>query len=229
MKNFPITFSYRHLAILGALGLLLLGSYLTAKVIVSERLESLEFAIRSQLSAQQATLVAIVEATARGGADAVTESIVRDCTLPERSEFDTLLGRLNSGLSRTELVTLERLFGRCGSFYADRKAVMSARLTREIEVYEAYVTQLSMVHGEDVSATFVVGRWKELAAEEEKQSQLFGELVLAQDKIISTLLSGSSATSPEMAEILEEARQIQETLFVANKQSAALRGELIPL
>ena len=62
--------------------------------------------------------------------------------------FDDLLGRLNDGLSRTQLVELERLFGRCGSFTSDRKSVMVSRLAREIEIYENYAYIGKKIYGQ---------------------------------------------------------------------------------
>lgn len=203
--------------------------YGAASAVVSERLETYELNAREIIADQQATLVAIAEATARNGADAVTEAVVRDCTIKERSEFDELLGSLDRGLDQRQLATLERLFGRCGGFYSERKAVMVARLAREIEVYETYVSQLSSIVQEDLTIPFNVERWKDLAAEERRQSDLFARLVSLQDQIITTLLSGSTPSSPAMQSILQEAREVQETLMVASKQAAVIRAELVSL
>ncbi|NCN11819.1 hypothetical protein GW937_00680 [Candidatus Kaiserbacteria bacterium] len=211
---------------------LILGAitiYVAVSFLVNDRFNKLEELTRSLLADQQATLVAIAETTARNGADTVTESVIRDCMLTERSEFDTLLSQLDRGLSYAELTTLERLFGRCGSFYAERKAVMVARLAREIEVYETYVLQLNTVVQDDLSETFEVKEWQALATEEKKQSELFAQLVTAQDKIIVTLLAGSSASSPEIQAILQDAREIQEALFMASKQASDIRAILISL
>lgn len=203
--------------------------YLLVQNVIAHRFAEIELNTRVMIADQTTVLAAIAEATARNGADQTTESIIRDCTLSERASFDDLLARLNDGLSRAQLVELERLFGRCGSFYSDRKAVMVARLSREIEVYEDYVYQLGVVIGEDLSSPFQVERWKSLAAEEQRQSVLFSELVKLQDKIISTLLTGKTPDSPEITEILQEANQTQESLIVANKQASNLRSTLLSL
>jgi hypothetical protein len=208
---------------------ILVAGYLIITTAIDTRLSTLEQTIRSTIAEQVGTLSTIAEITARNGADAVTEAIIKDCTAAERGEFEDHLGRLNSGLTRNELINLERLFGRCGTFYAERKAIMVARLSREIEVYSAHVAQLSAVKNEDLRANFKVSQWESLAAEERKQSQLFAELVTLQDSIISTLLSGKSAASPEMQEILQKAREVQETLMVANKQAATIRTELVSI
>lgn len=213
----------------GACLLGVLVIYFATTAIVDVRLSAYEQTSRLQIADQQTVLLAIAEATGRNGVDVAGESIIHDCAVNERTEFDSLLSRLNVGLSQTELITLERLFGRCGSFFSDRKSLMSSRLTREIEIYETYVTQLSILLGDDLSGAFLVQKWKALAAEEERQSELFGRLVGAQDKIIATLLSGKSANSDEIQEILQEAKEIQETLLVANKQASTLRAELVPL
>lgn len=206
---------------------LLLG-YFTATYIVNERLQELELHAELLVSDQEGVLVAIAETTARNGADAITESIIRDCSIDERNNFDELLGDLNSGLTRAELVELERLFGRCGSFFSERKAVMVSRFSREIEVYEAYVQQLEKITGTE-SVEAKLPEWQALAAEERKQSDLFTQLVRKQDEIINALLEGNSASSEEVREILREVTEIQETLIVANQQASNLRSSLVNL
>lgn len=201
--------------------------YFMVTSLVDRRFNEIELSTRVQIADQQAVLATIAETTARNGADAVTESIVRDCTLSERSRFDQMLGQLNTGLTHSELVELERLFGRCGSFYSERKSVMVSRFSREIGVYEDYVDQLSAIVGEDVSAAFAVEGWQSLAAQERKQSELFTRLVHLQDQIIGILLEGKTATSPEIVEILRQVQEVQETLIVANKQAANIRSGLV--
>jgi hypothetical protein len=212
--------------------LLLLGLgllYILFTSTVDNRFKEIELSTRLQIANQQIVLTAIAEITARNGADAITESVVRDCTISERVQFDDLIGRLDSGLVRNELVELERLFGRCGSFYSERKSVMVTRLAREIEIYENYVSQLSVIIEEDASASFPVKKWQALAAGEKKQSELFSKLVRLQDEIISTLLDGLAVSSPEITDILQEVQEAQGTLIVTNKQTSKIRSELIPL
>lgn len=203
--------------------------YVSITTTVNSRFDELEESTRLLIANQQSLLVAIAETTARNGADSVTEVIIKDCSVVERNEFDDLLGKLDSGLSHDQLTTLERLFGRCGSFYSERKSVMVSRLTREIEVYESYVNLLSAELNEDLSISFNVPQWQALAAEEQKQSEMFTDLVAVQDQIITTLLSGKSPTSPEIVEVLRSAKEIQETLIVVNKQASSLRSELVSL
>jgi len=190
------------------------------------RFQDLESQTRLLISEQQAVLATIAKTTARNGADSITEQIIKDCSLSERSTFDTLLGSLDNGLTQTELVELERLFGRCGGFYSERKSVMVSRLAREIEVYETYVEHLETLLDADVANEFQISLWNKLAEEEQKQSELFSQLVIKQDQIISTLLDGKSASSEEIEQILREVNEIQGTLVVTNKQVAKVRAEL---
>lgn len=209
-------------------GMIILG-FVIVNVAVNERLSDLQLQTEVLIAEQKTTLVAIAEATGRNGADSVTERIIRDCTVTERTAFDDLLSRLNRGLQRSELVELERLFGRCGSFFAERKAVMVARLQREFEIYTTFVDQLSNLSGSDMSSRYNVSDWKLLAEYEQKQSDLFNDLVVGQDNIISTLLTGKQATSPEIIEILESVQTTQQTLMVTNAQTGEVRAKLIAL
>ncbi|MCB9810208.1 hypothetical protein H6781_01250 [Candidatus Nomurabacteria bacterium] len=207
----------------------MLVMYFGVTTMVDKRFAEFETNTRSQITEQLVLVSAISEATSRNGADAVTESIVKDCSVSERIQFDDLLNNLNNNLNRTQLTELERLFGRCGSFYSERKSVMVARLTREVEILEGYVNQLSVILDKDISSEYSLEDWKKLSEEEKKQSELFANLVVLQDEIISTLLSGKNAQSPEIEEILQQVREVQETLLVANAQASALRSRLISL
>jgi len=197
--------------------------------IVSERTEELMSTIEVQVAEQRALLVSIAEATARNGADQATEQIIRDCRVDERTRFDELLSRLDKGLHMAELSELELLFGRCGSFFAERKLVMSARLDRELALYENYITQLSAISGSDVSEAYAVTGWRKLAEQERNLSTEFFKLVEKQDQIISTLRSGKARDSAEIQSILSEVNEIQNTLIILNTQTATLRSEVIQL
>lgn len=213
--------------VLLCIGVLALIVYLLSVFLANQRLSELKALTQTQILEQQSILATIAEVTARNGADSITESIVRDCSVSERSSFDSLLGDLDSGLTRTQLVELERLFGRCGSFYSQRKSMMVSRLGREIEVYETYVNQLSLISGSDMKETYDVESWGELALAEKNVSELFSELVRTQDEIITALLAGNSPDSEEIQMILREVTEIQETLTVTNTLVGRLRADLV--
>lgn len=203
--------------------------YTLATVLMQLRLKNLREQIVLQISKQQTLLVGVAETTARNGADVVTESIIKDCSVVERTEFDDLLGRLDKGLSKTELVKLESLFSRCGSFYAERKSLMVSRLAREVEVYITHVEQLETLSNNSVFETYKIDAWKQLVEQERTQSEFFSSLVTRQDTIISTLMSGSRADSVEMKAVLKKAQETQESLIATNRQAAGTRATLIPL
>lgn len=217
---------YHHVILFGLFAIV---AYVLIVLIVSEKLEDLHTKIEGSLKDQQVLLATIAEATARNGADEVTETIVTDCSIDERTAFDELLRKLDTGIAMNDLTTLERLFARCGSFYSQRKAVMVARLTREIEIYATYVNQLQSISNERTVAEYQTETWKRLAQAEETQSVQFAKLVTLQESIISTLLSGKSAGSPEIQTILTEVNITQTALAAAHQESATIRTELLPL
>jgi len=203
--------------------------YFIINVLVDNRFDEIAQNTRKEVNDQQLLLTKITETMSRNGADSVVESIVIDCSVVERTEFDRLLSRLDSGLSRAQLIELERLFGRCGAFYSERKAVMASRLSREIDVYETFVNQLSLVTDSDLSEQYRLELWKSLSEQELKQSELSSELVNLQDKIIVTLLEGKSATSPEIITILAEVKEVRENLLLANTKASDIRSQIIPI
>ncbi|USN92150.1 MAG: hypothetical protein H6782_04730 [Candidatus Nomurabacteria bacterium] len=203
--------------------------YSLVTVIINNHFKDIELGTRLLIANQQALLVAIAETTARNGADQITESIIIDCSVAERSQFDSLLNQLNNRLNNAELTELERLFGRCGKFRSDTKSVMVTKLAREIEVFESYVNQLELVLGESVSEEYKLSLWQSLADEEQKQSDLFATLVRLQDQIISTLLAGSAVDSSEITDILVEVRSVQEALTVTATKTSSIRSDLISI
>ncbi len=210
------------------LGLLLL-LYVLSAVVVYLRLGSFREQVTVQILEQQTLLIGLSETTARNGADAITESIIKDCSVGDRTEFDNLLGSLDKGLPRADLLNLERLFDNCGGFYAKRKALMVSRLDRELDVYVDYVEQLNALTTVDIDKDYRVEGWKQLVEQEQKQSELFSTLVEQQDAIITRLIDGTKADSEAMKTILQEARETQEMLLMINRQTAETRSTLIPL
>ena len=134
--------------------------YFIVSAAVNERLSDLQLETKILISEQETLLASIAEITARNGADKVTEQIIVDCSTTERIRFDELLGSLNRGLNRSELTELERLFGRCGNFFSQRKSVMVSRFQREVEIYETFVLQLSSLSGNDEIGPHNVSGWK---------------------------------------------------------------------
>jgi hypothetical protein len=201
---------------------------LVAFIITELRTSSYESQLRAAVADQNAFLVTVAELTARNAADSVTESIVQDCPVGERVRFDLLLGSLDQGLTQTELTELDALFASCGSFFAERKAVMVARLQREIEILEGYNRLYEQFADSDAIAEQMEG-WRELLEGEQMQSVLISELVRLQKDIIDELLAGRNATSPEILSILSEVRESREALLLANTQTDALRSTLSSL
>lgn len=209
--------------------LVLIGATIAAQQVVQHRLGSLELLLSVKVTEQKALLATIAETTARNGADSVTEAIVIDCPIDERSRHDELLGRLDQGLTPSELTELNTLFAGCGSFYAERKSVMVARLDREIAVYKDYVKLLSSVTGKDEATEHRTESWQELVEGEQTQSVLFSELVRLQGEIIEALIAGNSPQSERIESILVEVQETRESLLLAKTKTDTLRAELTTL
>jgi hypothetical protein len=209
-------------------GLLVL-SVLLGLYIASERVDAFEVTARVQVAEQVAVLNTIAETIARNGADSVTESVIRDCPLNERTRFDSLLGQLDSGLSFLELQELDGLFNSCASFFSDRKSLMAARFSRESEAYESRVQLLDTLTSDDEFENARVADWKSLVAEEQKQSELFSELVEAQKEIIDALIEGQSARSEEIIGILTDVNETKEALAFSRQQAERIRNTVTSL
>lgn len=213
---------------IGIIGLIVvIAGYFIAQIIITERLENTRSTIESQQAEQRALLLGIAEITARNGADEITALVLQDCPTEDRKRFDELLGQLNSGLPQQELIELDQLFTQCGMFYAERKLLMVSRLAREIEVYKAYTNQLSAITDKDQTASAQIQQWEELATLEREQSELFNQLVILQERIITTLLDEKSLESEEIKAILSEVAEVQGNLLLKTQQATSVRNELI--
>jgi len=211
------------------IGGLLVLSILLGMFIASERVDSFEVMARVQVAEQQAVLNTIAETIARNGADSVTESVIRDCPVTERMRFDSLLGRLDSRLSTAELQELDGLFNSCASFFSDRKSLMSARFSRELDAYESQVALLDTLTTSDEQEEAQLADWTALVAEEQKQSELFAELVSAQKQIIDELIDGKAATSAEIVAILTNVNETREALMFSRQQADQIRSVVTSL
>jgi len=198
---------------------------LAAIQIADQRTATYQTLVTTQINEQTQRVSTLAEATARTQVANTVGAIVQDCPLPKRVEFDQLLGQLDDGLSRADLLTLDQLFDACANIQALRKAVMVDRLNREIAVLDTYSQQLQSLKGQS-EPLVDVATWQAVAALEATQSDGFAGLVVAQKQIIDALLEGKTADSPEMIMILDTVREIQESLLLSNTQAAQLRAGL---
>lgn len=206
--------------------LVLIGALLLSMLIVSQRTQAYQEVIETQLEAQLDRVQDLAAATAQNRADSAVGVRIQDCPADQRSTFDSLLGRLDSGLQQSELEELDQLFSACAHVQAERKAVIVAQLQREVAVLSDYTDQLSVLTSTNASQDYAVESWLQLVDHEARQSAGFAQLVTAQKDIINTLLGGKAADSAEMLVILDSVKETQESLLFANTQAAALRAEL---
>ena len=207
--------------------LIILVAVLLSMLIVSQRTQAYQNTLKSQISAHQSVLQSIAVEAAQNRTENAIGVKVTDCPQTQRAAFDSLLGRLDSGLSQVELFELDDLFSACAHIQAERKAIVVDRFSREVQILGDYTDQLTTISGTNVANTYSVTSWQSLLEYEQTQSQAFYELVIAQKAIIDSLLDGNTADSPDMLAILDNVRTTQETLSRANIQASTLRAELI--
>jgi hypothetical protein len=200
--------------------------YLVAAFISSYKFAEARQSLETQISEQEALLTNLAETTGRNGADPTTDSILKDCALSNRTQFDTLLGNLDKNLPSSDLEKLQSLFSRCGAFYSQRKSLLASRLEREVEVYSTYVDQLTALSRQFEIDDYNVEKWRLLADLEQAQSKLFTQLVTLQDQIIKSLLTGKTTESTEITEILSRVKTAQKTLVDTNNQIAEVQTVL---
>jgi hypothetical protein len=178
--------------------------------------------LHEQIDAQIQVLWDLALVTDRNGADEVISTIVADC--PRRAEYETLLNQLGS-LSKKELITVQNLYESCGNFYAERKALMVAKLERELAVTLQLRALLGTVR-ESETNEYKLEAWKELVVLEQARSVLLTEQNSIQSKIIGLLITGATSGSKEVRSLVSEAQSIAELLNVRDHEIDRVRGEL---
>ena len=214
MKNFL----HNHLQISFSLTLIALAIILGTWVAHNQK-ERFEEEVMAQLNEQRAYMFSLIEITDRNGADETISNIVADC--PRRNDYEALLIKLD-GLSKRDLITVQNLFESCGNFYAERKALMVAKLEREYEIYTMLTTLLTTLSTKDIAA-YEVGKWNELIALEKARSTFLTDQSVIQEKIITALISGSSVTSSEVSVLLQDAQEIGQLLTVHDQKIDEMR------
>lgn len=200
--------------------------YSYTRFAVTKELENTTLALDAAIAKQELVLTNIADLTKQNNADEITEKIVVDCQPTERARFDVLLGKLSNQITPAELSELDTLFFRCGRFYADRKAVMAARLVREVSVYKEYIALRDRVLNTNDSLSDRVTLWQRVADDELTLANSFASLVDAQRDIIMALLAGKQANSPEVASTLTKVTETKNNMTVTIKQIENARSEL---
>lgn len=202
--------------------------FFTASYFSNEREKDMVAAISLQIVEQEKTLLSIAEITSRDGMDAIGESVIVDCKSSDRSKFDTYLSELDT-LSYTQLEETENLFDKCAHFYAQRKAMMVARMEREYEAYDDLVHLLSIVDDDISVASYNSKTWKQLVELEERRRDLYAEQVTIQKDIITALKEGISIKDNELQTLMVDAQNVKGELATIDKKAKELRMTLANL
>lgn len=219
--------SARHISfIIVGLLFLLWGISLYTDSVVAKKLDSTSLALETNIAKQELVLATIADLTKRNEADEITERIVVDCSPTERQRFETLLDKLSSSITRTELTELDSLFFVCGRYFADKKSVMAARLAREVSVYEEYISLRSRILSTDDELTERVALWQRVADDELTTAADFTRLVELQRDIIMALMAGKSRDSEEITNTLRNVTEIKNNMTVRVQQIETTRREL---
>ena len=202
--------------------------FLGASFYVKEQQSEYVAQIKLYATAQEKTIATLAQTIDQDGADAVVSALIVDCESENRKRFDALLGTLDT-LSRVELQEVDSLFDACGDYFAQRRAVMVARLSREFEVYQDYVSLLEVADKRVSLTEYPVADWSRVVEMEEKRSDLSKELVRIQKDIIVELLKGTPPTAKEIRSKVAEASEVKDTLAYLGIQIDSIRDEVIGL
>ncbi len=203
----------------------LLGMY-AVFVYMQNKKASYIASIEGVILQQQEVLANLSALTDRNAVDFYAAGIIADCPTEERIRFDELLGTLDQ-LKRSELLEVKALFTGCASYDAQQKALMTARLEREVEIYKQLTSVLNDANMQN-SIPNDIEKWSQIIDFEKQRTKLSQQLVQIQRDIIINLLDGKTPQSPEIRTLLEQAQEAKETFSYIRIKIDTLRSEINP-
>ncbi len=202
-------------------------SYLISSLISQYKLKKLTTNLQVDLEEQQVKLQKFLQNIDSGQGSQMARLAIKDCSRSERDKFESLLGSLDDKLSASELVELDRLFGRCGNFLSSRDLITSADFSRETELYERLLDNLNTVYNfKGKNDTYNIDTWKQLAQLEMDRSKLGQDLTSQQDTIIRLLLNGEERNSSQIKTVLKEVDRIKSEILIIKNKIRILRTQL---
>jgi hypothetical protein len=217
MKNYLNT----HLLIAGNAVILAVVVFFTAWLVYQSKSETLVL-LQANIEKQVAHVTELAELTDRNGADAITEKIISDC--PRRTEFENQLNALNTA-TKKELISIQQLFESCGAFYAERKALMVARLQREFMSLMSNLEILKTIR-DLTPKEEAFKKWGALIELENTRSVLLNEQTTIQAEIITLLMSNTEGRA-RITKLVQDGQNVNQSLLVADTQIDTLRTALI--
>ena len=213
----------RNKLIIGIIIVILLA--LVVRWYVAEKRAIYQNALIEQNANQSEQVDNLSKLIATEQADAITNRVVRDCEPQRRQQFDTLLSNL-AVLNQSDLSQLRVLYGDCAGFFSDRRAILTSRLEREIEIFTNYVDLLSASGYDVTELSRRLSLYQDLAELEVERSELMSALVVTQADIIELLYAGETAQSDGVTELLKEAQNAKDTVQILTIKSNDVRDQL---
>lgn len=194
-----------------------------ASVYVEESQQETVLQLQLAIEDQERILQTLATLNGENRADETTEAIIRDCSVENRAQFERMLNQLES-LPRTELAQMQQLFDACAGFFAERNALMVARMQREYEVLEQYLTLYERLEPNATSVTDAQ-QWRELLILETDRSGLLREQVDIQGDIIEAL-QDEVRDQEAITKLLVRSQQINQQVRDLNRAIDQVRTKL---
>lgn len=198
--------------------------YLVSSLIVDKRLSDLRHNLDTDISSDVANLTELSDQIANGRQNGTIDSLIQNCPVIESSEYDTMLGGLDKGLTYKELNRLDDLFKLCGHITANKKQVMVYLMEQRLSSLNKAVDRRDLLGNfskDDMKTTV----WAELLEKEKNISNLYSDLVDAQGRIINGLIT--KVSPEEILSIQAEAQKIKSDLSSTAESASQLRSSLV--
>lgn len=177
------------------------------------------------ITVQHNELTDLALATIKDSTTLEVEPIIKDCSVKNRTLFDTQLGNLQQ-LRGQQLIEVEQLFAACGNFFAEKKAVMVLQLQSKLETYINTVSLLHIVEKKETPEVYQVASWQKLVELEKKQSTLSLHLVAVQGEIIASLRNNIPLSSDVVQTLSVEGQKTRDEIFKLSSEIDVVARQL---
>lgn len=208
---------------------LLIVGWFTYQTVITKTTATTNRLINDEVTTLREQVVQAADKARRGTGDEASARVVSDCPVDDRKRFDSLLDLLSKNITAPQLVELEVLFYKCGYYYSSQKALAAVLFEQIVTSFARLQTLQTQTLREDIVMSNEMVLWQKVVEAEIKSANYFSRLTQLQGDIIDQLLSGKTATSPDVLSILTEVQNTRNQMVVLASTIADYRAELSKL
>ena len=199
--------------------------YGLASTIATHRTQAAQVLLQEEITRLESEAVKVAAAINKNETMYGVDQLLSNCSVEDRSDFETLLSRLESGLSKAELSNLSQFFDRCAAVSAQKRTILTIYLENIVKSLSVAIEARKSLSKYEEMDTRLMRYQELLQAEKVINTQLF-TLVDLQAEIITSLQTGVGVVSKEADLLRSKGGTIQSEIAAKTEIANLLRKEL---